>query len=332
MKLAILILNWNGKSLLEQFLPSVIEFSADHDIYVIDNASTDDSVDFLEINFPHVNCIKLDHNYGYAKGYNSAISQVNADIYCLLNSDVRVTNNWTSPILDLFKKQSNISIIQPKILDQNQQNKFEYAGAAGGFIDQLGYPYCKGRIFQTIELDSGQYDAENPIFWASGACLFIRSSVFKDLNGFDELFFAHMEEIDLCWRAYNRDYEVWFTPKSKVYHVGGASLKISNPKKTFYNFRNSLFALTKNTPHLLLPLIVVRLILDGIAGVRFILLGKPKHTIAIVKAHFSFYKNFKGLFKFRSENSKRQAYKGVFSIVMRYYVSHTKTFSGLKHH
>lgn len=332
MKLAILILNWNGKTLLQQFLPSVVEFTANHDIYVIDNASTDHSVDFLEVNFPDVNCIKLDQNYGYAEGYNRAIEQVNADIYCLLNSDVRVTNNWTSPILDLFKRQSNISIIQPKILDQNQQSKFEYAGAAGGFVDQLGYPYCKGRIFQTIEHDSGQYDTENPIFWASGACLFIRSSVFKDLNGFDELFFAHMEEIDLCWRAYNKGHEVWFTPKSTVYHVGGASLKISNPKKTFYNFRNSLFTLTKNTPHQLFPLIVIRLILDGIAGIRFFLLGKPKHTMAIIKAHFSFYKNFRNLCEFRSQNPKRLAYKGAFSIVLQYYLSQTKTFSALKQH
>lgn len=332
MKLAILILNWNGKSLLKQFLPSVVEFSMDHDIYVIDNASTDNSVDFVKVNFPVVNCIKLDQNYGYAKGYNSAIEQVKADVYCLLNSDVRVTKNWTSPVLDLFKRQSNISLIQPKILDQKDQNKFEYAGAAGGYIDQLGYPYCKGRIFQTIEQDSGQYDTENPIFWASGACLFIRSSVFKDLKGFDELFFAHMEEIDLCWRAYNKGHEVWFTPNSTVYHVGGASLKISNPKKTFYNFRNSLFALTKNTPHALFPLIVVRLILDGIAGMRFIVLGKPKHAMAIIKAHFSFYKNFRNLFKFRTQNQKRLAYKGVFSIVMRYYLSNTKTFSTLKQH
>ena len=238
MKLAIVILNWNGQQLLETFLPSVVDDSDGHSIYVIDNASTDTSVSFLETHFPKIHCIKLDSNFGYAAGYNKGLEQINADIFCLLNSDVEVTKNWLKPILNTFKTEINTVIIQPKILDYHQKNKFEYAGAGGGFIDQLGYPYCRGRIFETLEEDRGQYNDQKDIFWASGACLFIRAKTFKELRGFDSNFFSHMEEIDLCWRAKNRGLTVTYVGTSTVYHVGGASLKSSHPKKTFLNFRN----------------------------------------------------------------------------------------------
>lgn len=322
-------MNWNGKVLLEQFLPTVINYSKGHNIYVVDNASEDDSVDFISSNYPNVKCITHDQNYGYAEGYNKALEEIEADIYCLLNSDVKVTKNWIDPVLEKFYSQEKISIIQPKILDINRPHKFEYAGAAGGFMDQLGYPYCRGRLFESVENDMGQYNDSRKIFWASGACFFIRSKLFKSLNGFDESFFAHMEEIDLCWRANNAEQLVWYLAKSEVFHLGGGSLSYSNPKKTFYNFRNSLYTLTKNTPGPLLLFVFCRLILDGMAGLNFLVSGKPKHTLAIIKAHLCYYKKLPNLLKFRSQNPKRIPYKGVFSIVWEYYIKCSKTFSKL---
>ncbi|MDB2463041.1 glycosyltransferase family 2 protein, partial [Algibacter sp.] len=262
MKIAIVILNWNGKNLLEQFLPSVIQHSQGADIYIADNASTDDSVAFIKTNYPNLKLIKNQTNGGYAKGYNDALKNVHADVLCLLNSDIEVTPNWLTPIISTFKNEADTSIIQPKILDYNKKDYFEYAGAAGGFIDKYGYPYCRGRIFNTIEKDRGQYNDTTNIFWASGACLFIRNTVFKQLNGFDEHFFAHMEEIDLCWRAKNLGHTIKYVGQSEIYHVGGATLKTTNPKKTFLNFRNSLITLTKNANGFILGKILVRLVLD----------------------------------------------------------------------
>ena len=261
---AIVILNWNGRHLLEKFLPSVVNFSQGHEIYLVDNASSDDSVAFVKQNHAKVKIIELDKNYGYARGYNNAVKKIDADILCFLNSDVLVTENWIEPIIDLFKNDAQTSVVQPKILDQQHPNQFEYAGAAGGFIDQLGYPYCRGRIFETLEKDTGQYNDSRPIFWASGACFFVRKKTFNTLNGFDETFFAHMEEIDFCWRAHNAGFGVMYTGNSTVYHVGGASLSKGNSKKTYYNFRNSLYALTKNSNHPLFVVIFIRLILDGV--------------------------------------------------------------------
>ena len=237
MKLAIVILNWNGQQLLENFLPSVVNYADGQDLYVIDNGSTDTSVSFLKQHYPTVQCIKLTHNIGYAGGYNEGLKHISADVFCLLNSDIQVTKNWLKPIINTFENNINTSIIQPKILDYHHKNKFEYAGAGGGFIDQLGYPYCRGRIFHTLEEDHGQYNDQKEVFWASGACLFIRATVFNDLGGFDSRFFAHMEEIDLCWRAKNKGSTVTYVGNSTVYHVGGASLDVSNPKKTYLNFR-----------------------------------------------------------------------------------------------
>jgi GT2 family glycosyltransferase len=321
MNIAVVILNWNGKKLLEQFLPNVIKYSNEADIYVADNASTDDSVQFVKQTYPTIKIIINDENGGYAKGYNDALKHIEADVFCLLNSDVEVTENWLSPIVDIFNKQPQTAIIQSKLLDFNKREYFEYAGAAGGFIDKYGYPYCRGRIFNTLEKDTGQYNDVAEIFWASGACLFIRSHVFNALNGLDELFFAHMEEIDLCWRVKNLGYNVTYVGASEVYHVGGATLNNQNPKKTFLNFRNSLFAITKNANGFLAGIIFMRLILDGIAGIKFLFEFKPKHTLAIIKAHFSFYYHLPRVLSQRKKNTIKLKYYKKTSIVLDYFVN-----------
>ncbi|MDO4881520.1 MAG: glycosyltransferase family 2 protein [Capnocytophaga sp.] len=326
MKIAIVILNWNGADLLQKFLPKVIEYSSKAKIYVIDNASSDHSVSLLKEDFPNVQLIQNQENYGYAKGYNEGLKHINADVFCLLNSDVEVTQNWLVAIENLFLKEENIAVIQPKILDYNHKEKFEYAGAAGGFLDQYGYAFCRGRIFQTTEKDNGQYDDEIPIFWASGACFFIRSEVFWALNGFDEDFFAHQEEIDLCWRVHHLDKKVFFTNKSIVYHIGGATLSSNNPKKTFLNFRNSLFMLLKNLPdQKWLYTIFARLCLDGVAGAKFFLEGKWKLTWAIIKAHFSFYYHFFKMYKKR-KNIPIRDIKLKKSVVISYFLQRKKYF------
>lgn len=329
MKIAIVILNWNGKELLEKFLPSVITNSKEATIYVADNASTDNSISFVTKSFPEVKIIQNKINGGYAKGYNDALKYIDADIFCLLNSDVEVTIDWLFPVLKVFEKQPETVIIQPKILDYKDKTKFEYAGAAGGFIDKLGYPYCRGRIFNTIESDKGQYNDVSDIFWASGACLFTRKSVFEELNGFDELFFAHMEEIDFCWRAKNLGYKITYVGSSTIYHVGGATLSNANPKKTYLNFRNSLFTLVKNAKGTIFTLVLIRLILDGIAGVKFALQLKPKHTVAIIKAHFSFYKNLSLLLKFRNKQTSFKDYYTKSSIVWEYFIKQKRLFKSL---
>jgi len=268
--IAVVILNWNGKPLLEQFLPSVVKYSKQATIYVADNASTDNSVSFVNANFPEVHIVENEVNGGYAKGYNDALSHIEADIYCLLNNDVEVTENWLSPIISTFVSDTKVAAIQPKILDYKNRNFFEYAGAAGGYIDALGYPYCRGRIFDTIEQDKGQYDDTATIFWASGACLFIRKSVFDKVGKLDEDFFAHQEEIDLCWRIQNNGYKITYAGSSTVYHLGGATLDTMNPKKTYLNFRNNLYLLVKNVPgNKVWIILFARMILDGIAGIKF---------------------------------------------------------------
>ena len=249
MRIGIVILNYNGVDLLKKFLPSVINNSKEHQVYVIDNNSNDISIDFLEKNFKEIKIIRNEENYGYAKGYNEGLKQINEEVICLLNNDVEVTRNWLNPVLKTFHKEIETVVIQPKILDFKNKNMFEYAGAAGGFIDYYGYPYCRGRIFNEIEKDNGQYDDDIEIFWASGACFFIRKSVFDELNGFDENFYCHMEEIDLCWRIENlqKGYKKKFIHKSTVYHLGGGSLDYSDSKKLFYNVRNHKWMLIKNT-------------------------------------------------------------------------------------
>jgi len=302
LRIAVVILNWNGKGLLESYLPSVMEYSEGADIYVADNASSDDSVVYVKTNYPSIEIIQNDANGGFSKGYNDALEHVNADVYCLLNSDIEVTPNWLEPIRKAFKEIPDVSIIQPKILDLKKKGYFEYAGAAGGFIDQLGYPFCRGRIFQSLEKDEGQYDDILEIFWATGACMFIKSKVYKEIGGLDEDYFAHQEEIDLCWRAKNAGHKVYYVGTSKVYHLGGSTLSNMNPRKTFLNFRNSLFSITKNLPRRKAFLIVIlRLKLDAIAAIRFVFQLKFKHCFAILKAHLSFYKNFRKMYRKREK-------------------------------
>ncbi len=332
MKTAIVILNWNGQKLLEQFLPSIVNFSLEEaTIYVADNASTDSSIKFIKEFYPSIQIIENATNGGYAKGYNDALQQVDADIYCLLNSDVEVTKNWLTPVIDLFKKEENTAIIQPKLLDFKEKTKFEYAGAAGGFVDLFGYPYCRGRVFNYLETDNGQFNDVSDIFWASGACLFIRANIYHKLNGFDEDYFAHQEEIDLCWRIQNEGYAIKYVGASTVYHVGGATLQETNPHKTFLNFRNSLLNVVKNVPkQWFLFVIFSRLVLDGIAGIKFLIELRPIHTWAIIKAHFSFYKNFNTFLKKRKRLQKKSNYNLHTSIVWQYFFLKRKKFKDLR--
>lgn len=332
MKTAIVILNWNGQKLLEQFLPSVVNFSSElAEIYIADNASTDTSIEYVKEFYPSIKIIKNTKNEGYAKGYNDALLHVDADIYCLLNSDVEVTENWLTPIIKLFKADEKTAIIQPKILDFKEKNKFEYAGAAGGFLDLYGYPYCRGRLFNDLEIDNGQFNDISEIFWASGACLFIRSKVYHKLGGLDEDYFAHQEEIDLCWRTKNFGYKVKYVGLSTVYHVGGATLQETNPHKTYLNFRNSLLNIVKNVPKKwFLFVIFSRLILDGIAGIKFLIELRPAHTLAILKAHISFYKNFYRFLAKRKKLTKKEAYNIHTSIVWQYFALRRKNFKELK--
>ena len=330
LKIAVVILNWNGEALLERYLPYVMQFSPGADIYVADNASTDDSVAYLRQHFPTVGIIQNKSNGGFAKGYNEALAHVKADVYCLLNSDVKVTLNWLDPVRKLMEENRDAAIVQPKILDLLNKERFEYAGAAGGFLDQLGYPFCRGRIFQELEEDKGQYDDVLEIFWATGACMFIRAEVFHALDGFDETYFAHQEEIDLCWRARNHGYKVYYTGHSSVFHLGGSTLSNMNPKKTYLNFRNSLFTITKSLPGKRVFLILLlRLMLDFIAGVRFIFQGKRRHCMAIVKAHLSFYRHFPAMYRKRKNVTFTGNYYKTTSIVWSYFVNHVVRFSDL---
>lgn len=333
---AVVVLNYNGKKLLQQFLPSVIANSGDATIYVADNFSTDDSVSFLKTEFPGVKTIALERNHGFAQGYNEALKQIAADYFILVNSDIEVTPNWIEPIIDLMEKDRSVSACQPKLLSYTAKDEFEYAGACGGFIDKYGYPFCRGRIFDSLEKDTGQYNNTEEIFWATGACMFVRASVFNELKGFDGNYFAHMEEIDLCWRMKNLGHKIMAVPASVVYHVGGGTLNKVSPHKTFLNFRNNLITITKNYPNGNWFFIVgARLKLDGIAGVKFLFEGKPLHTWAIVRAHFAYYFSVPRILKERKEFKKNKNYKPSFSkiykgnMVVEYYLRKLKTFSQL---
>ena len=325
-KIAVVVLNWNGAKLLEQFLTSIIAYSDEATVYVADNASTDSSIAVIKAQFPSVKISTNSGNFGFAKGYNVALQEVEEPYYALVNSDVEVTKNWLTPILSLFDSRPEIGIIQPKLLDYKNKAYFEYAGAAGGFIDKYGYPYCRGRIFETLEKDTQQYNDDREIFWASGACFFIRKDLYRKLNGFDNDFFAHQEEIDLCWRAFNLGYKAYYTSKSVVYHVGGATLEVSNPKKTFLNFRNSLLMLLKNLPkNQLIPILFMRLFLDASAGFQFIFKGKLQHFFAIIKAHFAFYALISKNLKKRNA-PQQENYYHTKSIVYNYFVKNGKVF------
>lgn len=325
-EIAVVVLNWNGISLLEKFLPSIVRYSPEATVFVADNASTDGSVLYVESNFPSVRIVKNKANYGYAKGYNEALKSIDALYLVLINSDVEVSENWLLPAVEILKNQDKTAIVQPKILDYKDKNKFEYAGAAGGFIDKFGYPYCRGRVFETLEADNRQYNDVCDIKWASGACLFIKNTVFKELKGFDNDFFAHQEEIDLCWRATNKGYKIQYTPKSVVYHLGGATLQYGSTRKTFLNFRNSLWLLTKNLPaKKLFSVLLTRMILDGIAGMHFIFKGSWLHCIAIIRAHGSFYATFYKTLQKRDSKQETNYYTQK-SVVWQYFVQHCKVF------
>jgi GT2 family glycosyltransferase len=306
-EVAVVILNFNGRNFLRQFLPSVISNSGTAKIIVADNGSTDDSLAVLASEFSDsVEVIKIGSNRGFCGGYNYALKLVDAEYYVLLNSDVEVTPGWIPPIVKLLKSDPSIAAAQPKILSYHQRDHFEYAGAAGGFVDALGYPFCRGRIFNSIEKDTGQYDDTRTIFWATGACLFIRSRVYHEAGGFDEVLFAHMEEIDLCWRLNRAGHRIFCVGESKVYHVGGGTLSKSNPRKTFLNFRNGLSLLIKNLPGMgLWWKLPGRLILDWVAALKFLVQGSPGDSWAVVKAHYFF------ICGIRSDLIKRRSLKAL---------------------
>lgn len=317
--LAVVILNYNGIKLIEKFLPSVIKFTPNkYNVYIIDNGSTDGSVEFVRSNFKRIKVIKLDKNYGYAKGYNIGLKKINEEILCLLNNDVEVTNKWTEKIMIQFKNEQKTVVIQPKMKNSNKRDYFDYAGASGGFLDRLGYPYCNGRILNRIEKDNNQYNEINEIFWACGACFFVRNNIFKKFGGFDEIFWAHFEEIDLCWRLQNNGYKISFNPNSTIYHSNAATLKRNNPKKTYFNFRNMLFTITKNSKHNLFLLLIEKHIIDAIISIYILFNRGFSHFFAIMKAYYSFYRHINLLIKYRRNHKREVNHYKTRSIICEY--------------
>lgn len=301
MEIAVVILNYNGKAYLDEFLPSVIAHSKMATVYVVDNCSTDDSVTFLQESYPEINLIQNKQNGGFAQGYNDGLKSIKADYYVLLNSDVEVTKNWIEPCIKLLESDQTIAALQPKILSQKNKTQFEHAGAAGGFIDKNFYPFCRGRIFSDVETDEGQYNDNIEVFWATGACLFIRAELYHEADGLDEDFFAHMEEIDLCWRLKRKGHKIYYCGAATVYHVGGGTLDYQNPKKTYLNFRNSLFMIYKNYEGPLFFKIVWRLNLDGLGTIIFLTKFQFSHVWAVFRAHLAFYGSLGKLRKKRKQ-------------------------------
>jgi GT2 family glycosyltransferase len=343
--LAIVILNYNGKAFLARFLPTVLAYSKtdNTDIYVADNASTDDSVAYIRSAFPSVKIQELQQNYGFAEGYNQSLKSIQADHYLLLNSDVEVTENWLAPMLSLIKSDATIAAVQPKIRSWHEKHLFEHAGGAGGWLDILGYPLCKGRVLGTLEADNGQYDtqnqAENECFWATGACMLVRADLFHALGGFDGDYFAHMEEIDWCWRAKRAGYRIMTAPDALVYHVGGGTLPKTNPRKTYLNFKNSLITILKNAPcDQVFWIIPTRLILDGVAGTVFLTEGKFNDILMIIKAHWHFFAAIPYIIKKRKISNERIEQVRIAepnyigwsrkSIIIQYYLKGKKYFDG----
>lgn len=330
-KVAIVILNWNGRAFLQQFLPSVLASTyKNFELIVADNASTDDSLQFLSTNYPSITQIALEKNWGFAQGYNEALKQVQADYFLLLNSDVEVTGGWIEPMVRLLEEDKSIAACQPKILSYHQKESFEYAGAAGGWMDAYGYPFSKGRIFEHLEKDHGQYDQSQPIFWASGASLFIRADVYNKLEGFDGMFFAHMEEIDLCWRIQRAGYKVYSCPAATVYHVGGGTLPRGNSRKTFLNFRNNHMMLSKNLRPADAWVIPYRMILDWMVAVKALLSGDGGQFSAILRAHIGFIKwrvskRERVALPYKKRKDLAGCYDG--NIVWQHFVKKKKTFS-----
>lgn len=333
---AVVILNYNGAGMLRLFLPSVIKYSPEASIYVADNGSSDESCDVVRNEFPAVKLMVLDHNYGFAEGYNRALAQVDEEYAVLLNSDVEVTRGWLSPMTQFLDSNPEVAACQPKLLSFKQKDFFEYAGAAGGFIDKWGYTFCRGRIFNTVERDSGQYDDTTDVFWATGAALMIRNEVYKNNGGLDGRFFAHMEEIDLCWRLRSRGYRIACVPQSHVYHVGGATLKKENPQKTYLNFRNNLLMIYKNAPDCQLKKIMLfRKVFDNVAALKFLASGDYAAFKAVRKARRDFKAMRSGYDKARAENMKLAVTTRIpevlkSSILYKYYLGFKHTYSSLK--
>ena len=334
MKISIVLLNYNGKHFLEKFLPSVVKYSTDAEICVIDNASTDDSIAFLQENFSQIKTIILDKNYGFAGGYNRGLQHIEAKYFVLLNTDVEVTENWLVPIIDFLEKNENVAACQPKILSYHDKTKFEHAGAAGGFIDWLGYPFCRGRIVSTLETDNGQYNNIMNVFWATGACLFIRSKDFFDAGGFDDNFFAHQEEIDLCWRLKNSGRQIACVPQSVVFHVGGGTLGKENPQKTYLNFRNNLLMLHKNLPvRKLCKILFIRFFMDYLSAFVMFVTGEKSNARAVFKARRDFRKmrkNYVGMVGAK-KFSLLQTHPDILhkSLIYNYYILKKRTFKAL---
>ena len=334
MTTAVVILNWNGKKMLERFLPSVTAHTqGDAEVIIADNGSTDESLDFVRAQYPGLRIIELDKNYGFAGGYNRALQQVQADYYVLLNDDVEVTPGWIEPVVAQMQQHPDTAICQPKLLMYDQRDTFEYAGGAGGFLDKYGYPFCRGRMFTSLEQDNGQYNTPGEIFWASGAAMFVRADVWHQLGGLDDDFFAHMEEIDFCWRAKNAGYRVEYCPQSTVFHVGGGTLPKSNPHKTYLNFRNNMALLYKNLPKRRLAWVMCsRIVLDYVAGFKFLMERKPKEFSAVVDAHKAFYKWLPQLKKKRQGLKQQSRVSGMYQglLLIDYYLLGKKKYSDLK--
>lgn len=336
MKVAVVILNWNGEAMLRRFLPTVVRYSCDEaEIWVADNASDDASVQLLREHFPSVRLIQLDKNYGFAEGYNRALAQIEAEYYVLLNSDVEVTHHWLTPLVEYMDAYPDVAACQPKLLSEANRDYFEYAGASGGFIDRYGYPFCRGRIFNTVEEDNGQYDYIIDILWATGACMLIRSADYREAHGLDGRFFAHNEEIDLCWRLRQRGRRIVCIPESEVYHVGGGTLPKSNPMKTFLNFQNNLTMLYKNLPDGELKGVMrVRRVLDYVAALKMLVADRSWADFkAVVKARRAFYRWRHNFDDDRREIGRTRtagpSERVDYSILWQYYVKGRKTFSQL---
>ncbi len=334
---AIVILNWNGLGYLQKFLGTVLRYSVngENTVWVADNGSTDGSYEWVRENFSEVKLIKLDKNYGFAGGYNLALKQIEAKYYVLLNSDIEVTENWLNPLVSFMEDNIDVASCQPKILSYNSKDQFEHAGAAGCFIDKYGYPFCRGRIINVVEKDKGQYDSQINIFWSSGACMIIRSEAWNKCGGFDADFFAHMEEIDLCWRFHKAGYRVCYIPESVIYHVGGGTLPYSSPFKTYLNFRNSLFLLHKNLPeNRFKSVMFIRKLLDGSAAILFLMQGSFESVRAVWRAHMDYYKALPVLKEKRKivMNSEVKSTQDLLlnrSIVFEYYIKGNKTYQSL---
>ncbi|MDD6553142.1 MAG: glycosyltransferase family 2 protein [Prevotellaceae bacterium] len=337
-KVAVVILNWNGREMLKKFLPAVYQYSREEaEVWVADNRSTDCSMEMLEEQFPQVKTLLLDQNYGFAGGYNRALKQIEADYYVLLNSDVEVPHHWLTPMLEFMERRPDVAACQPKLLSYYDHDVFEYAGAAGGFLDRYGYPFCRGRVFSTVERDNDQYDTVDDLLWATGACLMIRSKDFEDVGGFDDRFFAHNEEIDLCWRLRQRGRRVVCVPDSEVYHVGGGTLPQGNPRKTFLNFRNNLTMLYKNLPDdELRPVMRMRWFLDYLAAFETLILNRNLGDFkAIFKARHAFRKWKHDFDKDREEIARTRVVDEVperrpYSILWKYYAQGKRTFTDME--